>query len=83
MIAPQYECLECKWVGTNAEMGSDSVAGCADADEVWSNWICPGCGQWGAEDDYKKIVPIEDFTLEVKATIPRIYADEAWPKEIA
>ena len=79
MIAAQYECHDCGWVGTQAEMGSDSVAGCGASDEMWSNWICPGCGQWGAESDYKVIVPVEAFTLEVEVTIPNITR----PEEIA
>ncbi len=36
-------------------------------------------GQWGAESDYKVIVPVEDFTLDVEVTIPNV----TWPKEIA
>ncbi len=79
MIEAQYECCDCGWVGTHAEMGSDSLTGYGDAVEIGSNWICPRCGQWGTEDDYKVIVPVEDFTLEVEVTIPNITR----PKEIA
>lgn len=72
MIDPQYECFECDWIGIHAEMGADSIAGGDDCNEIWSNWICPGCGHWGDEDDYKVIVPIEDFTLEVEIMVPDV-----------
>ena len=55
MTALQYEC-ECGWIGTEAEMGADSIAACGDEDEVWSNWICPKCGIWALDlEDYKEV----------------------------
>ncbi len=55
MSAARYEC-ECGWVGTKDEMDSDSVAGGHDFDELWSNWICPGCNEWWSGlEDYQEV----------------------------
>ena len=54
MSAPRYEC-ECGWVGTEDEMVADSVVGDGEVDEIWSNWICPSCGEWADLEDYKEI----------------------------
>jgi phage terminase large subunit GpA-like protein len=24
-------------------------------DEMWSNWICPDCGQWQELEDYERV----------------------------
>jgi hypothetical protein len=51
-MAQKYKC-ECSWVGTEKEMGADCCMG--DYDEMWSNWICPGCGMWWRLEDYARV----------------------------
>lgn len=43
-----YRCPDedCSWEGPETEMGSDF------SEECWSNWICPGCGEWHSLEDY-------------------------------
>ena len=55
--APRYRC-DCGWIGTEAEMGADYYPAYDDDDEVWSNWICPGCGEWQSLNDYVTIEPV-------------------------
>ncbi len=52
-MADKYRCPECKWEGTENDMGADYITG--DGDEMWSNWICKGCGMWWSLEDYNKI----------------------------
>ena len=57
----KYKCPECGWVGTSDEMGADyyyiSDSEEEIVDEVWSNWICPGCEHWHfGLDSYQEIV---------------------------
>ncbi len=55
MTAPRYEC-DCGWIGTEDEMEADSVAGCDDADEIWSKCIGPECNYWAeCLTDFKEV----------------------------
>jgi len=54
---PRYKCRTegCGWVGTEDEMGADSMAGGECCDEVWSNHICPACDTWAIDlEDYER-----------------------------
>lgn len=47
---PQYRCKQCGWIGADDQMLADCAS--LGEDEIWSSWICPGCGRWckGLED---------------------------------
>lgn len=47
----QYECTHCGWKGTVSEMDAD----CVINTDVWSNHICPECGEWQELGDYEEI----------------------------
>ena len=53
----KYQCGECGWIGLEGEMLSNHNWNGIDGDEIWSNWICPQCGDWHVDglDDYEKI----------------------------
>ena len=59
----KYRCVEehweteepCGWVGTEAEMKSDYIPADHHEDEIWSNWICPSCGNWAMLEDYDEM----------------------------
>lgn len=55
----KYKCPECGWIGVEKDMEADYFTmfdedGNWD-DEVWSNWICPGCHMWHQLEDYEKV----------------------------
>jgi predicted RNA-binding Zn-ribbon protein involved in translation (DUF1610 family) len=52
--AVAYRCEECGAVHTTAEMKGDSAGA-----EIWSNWICPSCGNWAIslDDGWEKVDP--------------------------
>lgn len=48
-----YRC-DCGWEGSEEDMEADNSGDMFD--EVWSNWICPGCGYWHQSiEDYEII----------------------------
>ena len=60
----KYKCLECGWIGHEHEMGSDSRQGHDNADEAWSNWICPNCDEWQELEDYIELTSTKGINHE-------------------
>lgn len=55
----KYKCPACGWVGTENDMEGDYLTWTDEEgffDEVWSNWVCPGCEKWHTSlDEYEKV----------------------------
>ena len=45
----KYSC-DCGWIGEEWDMESDHNWDGIDGDEIWSDYICPSCGDWHMND---------------------------------
>lgn len=59
--APRFGC-DCGWKGREDEMDADALIG-GDC-EIWSNWICPGCGEWKQLEDYERLPSVFELMAD-------------------